>query len=390
MGQRREFEVAVVGLGGIGSSAVYRAAKRVGSGALGLERFELGHDRGASHDHSRIIRLSYHTPAYVRFAQDAYRGWAEVEEEAGEQLLTRTGGLDLYPETAFGSMEDYRRSLDEVGVPNEWMDSGEAMRRWPQWRLSDDVRVMFQEASGFVAADQANAAHRRLAEGQGATLLGRARVTEVREAGGLYELETERGTFRTERLILTTDAWTNELLAQLWRPINLTVTQEQVAYYAPADREAFLPERFPVWIWMGIPSFYGVPSFGEPGPKTGMDAGGAEVTGDSRSFEPDPGYTEQLDAFMRERLAAGFGPHIAVRTCLYTMTPDRDFVVDLVPGHERAAMGQGAAHAFKFVAVFGKSLVELVFDGKAESDISAWPLDREILTMEDPPITFHV
>ncbi|TMK45847.1 MAG: N-methyl-L-tryptophan oxidase [Actinobacteria bacterium] len=390
MGQRREFEVAVVGLGGIGSSAVYRAAKRVGSGALGLERFELGHDRGASHDHSRIIRLSYHTPAYVRFAQDAYRGWAEVEEEAGEQLLTRTGGLDLYPETAFGSMEDYRRSLDEVGVPNEWMDSGEAMRRWPQWRLSDDVRVMFQEASGFVAADQANAAHRRLAEGQGATLLAQARVTEVREAGGLYELETERGTFRTERLILTTDAWTNELLAQLWRPINLTVTQEQVAYYAPADREAFLPERFPVWIWMGIPSFYGVPSFGEPGPKTGMDAGGAEVTGDSRSFEPDPGYTEQLDAFMRERLAAGFGPHIAVRTCLYTMTPDRDFVVDLVPGHERAAMGQGAAHAFKFVAVFGKSLVELVFDGKAESDISAWPLDREILTMEDPPITFHV
>ena len=390
MGQRREFEVAVVGLGGIGSSAVYRAAKRVGSGALGLERFEFGHDRGASHDHSRIIRLSYHTPAYVRFAQDAYRGWAEVEEEAGEQLLTRTGGLDLYPETAFGWMEDYRRSLDEVGVPNEWMDSGEAMRRWPQWRLSDDVRVMFQEASGFVAADQANAAHRRLAEGQGATLLGRARVTEVREAGGLYELETERGTFRTERLILTTDAWTNELLAQLWRPINLTVTQEQVAYYAPADREAFLPERFPVWIWMGIPSFYGVPSFGEPGPKTGMDAGGSEVTGDSRSFEPDPGYTEQLDAFMRERLPAGFGPHIAVRTCLYTMTPDRDFVVDLVPGHERAAMGQGAAHAFKFVAVFGKSLVELVFDGKAESDISAWPLDREILTMEDPPITFHV
>ena len=141
---------------------------------------------------------------------------------------------------------------------------------------------------------------------------------------------------------------------------------------------------------MGIPSFYGVPSFGEAGPKTGMDAGGSEVTGDSRSFEPDPGYTEQLDAFMRERLPAGFGPHIAVRTCLYTMTPDRDFVVDLVPGHERAAVGQGAAHAFKFATVFGKSLVELVFDGKADSDVSAWSLDRGVLTMQDPPITFHV
>jgi sarcosine oxidase len=249
---------------------------------------------------------------------------------------------------------------------------------------------MFQEASGFVAAERANAAHRRLAEGLGATLLDRARVAEVREAGGLYELETERGTFRAERLIVTTDAWTNELLAQLWRPINLTVTQEQVAYYTPTDGEAFLPERFPVWIWMGIPSFYGVPTFGEAGPKTGMDAGGAEVSGDSRSFETDPGYTEQLDAFMREHLFGGFEPHIAVRTCLYTMTPDRDFVIDLVPGHEHAAVGQGAAHAFKFAAVFGKSLVELVFDGKAVSDVSAWPLDRDALTMQDPPRTFHV
>ena len=390
MGERREFEVAVVGLGGIGSSALYRAAKRVGSGALGLERFELGHDRGASHDHSRIIRLSYHTPAYVRFAQDAYRAWAEVEDEAGERLMIRTGGLDLYPEAAHGWMDDYRKSLDEVGVGNEWMDAAEAKRRWPQWRLTDDVQVMFQEASGLVAAALANATHRRLAQGLGATLVDQARVTGVREAGGLYELETERGTYRAERLIVTADAWTNELLARLWRPINLTVTQEQVAYYTPTDGEAFLPERFPVWIWMGIPSFYGVPSFGEAGPKAGMDAGGAEVTGDSRSFEPDPGYTEQLDAFMREHLPGGFGPHIAQRTCLYTMTPDRDFVIDLVPGHEHAAVGQGAAHAFKFAAVFGKSLVELVFDGKAESDVSAWPVDREILTMTDPPTSFHV
>jgi sarcosine oxidase len=389
MGERREFEVGVVGLGGIGSAALYRAAKRVGSGALGLERFELGHERGASHDHSRIIRLSYHTPAYVRFAQDAYRAWAEVEDESGERLVIRTGGLDLYPEGAYGWMDDYRRSLDEVGVGSEWLDAAETMRRWPQWRLTDDVRVMFQEASGLVAAAQANAAHRRLAESLGATLIDQARVTEVREAGEMYELETDRGTYQAERLILTTDAWTNGLLAQLWRPINLTVTQEQVAYYDAKDPDAFEPRRFPIWIWMGDPSFYGVPSFGEAGPKVGLDAGGAEVTGESRSFDPDAGYTAQLDAFMREHLPGGFGPHIAVRTCLYTMTPDRDFVIDLIPGHEHAALGQGAAHAFKFAAVFGKSLVELVFDGKAESDVSAWPIDREVLTMKDPPRSFH-
>ena len=390
MGERREFDVAIVGLGGIGSGAAYWAAKRAGAGVLGLERFELGHERGASQDHSRIIRLSYHAPAYVRFAQDAYAAWADVEQTAGDRIVMKTGGIDLYPPDAMNWAPDYERSLDEVGVTYEWMDAGEAMRRWPQWRLDEDVRVMFQEASGIAAAATANAAHRRVAGELGATLVDNARVTSVREGGGGYELVAAGITYRAERLIVTADAWTNEILEQLWRPINLTVTQEQVHYYASRDLAAFDPQRFPIWIWMGDPSFYGFPAFGEAGAKIGRDVGGREVTGDTRSFDPDPTYADSLDGFMREHLPRGFGPYLRQRTCLYTMTPDRDFVIDLVPGHARAAVGQGAAHAFKFASVFGKSLVELVFDGTAESDVSDWSIHRDVLTMEGPPTHFLV
>ncbi|MDQ4058686.1 MAG: FAD-dependent oxidoreductase [Actinomycetota bacterium] len=98
--EEREFEVAVVGLGGIGSGAVYWATKRAGANVLGLERFEFGHERGASQDHSRIIRLSYHKPEYVRFARDAYAAWSDVEGDSGEELVIRTGGIDLYPNDA--------------------------------------------------------------------------------------------------------------------------------------------------------------------------------------------------------------------------------------------------------------------------------------------------
>jgi sarcosine oxidase len=384
-----EFDVAVIGLGGLGSGAAYWAARR-GASVLGLERFELGHERGASQDHSRIIRLSYHTPGYVRFAQDAYAAWADVEDASEDELVIRTGGTDLYPPSAADRLADYTGALEEVGIGYELMDAAEAMRRWPQWRVDDDVRVVFQEASGIAAAARANAAHRRVAEASGAELHPNARVTQVRDAGGEYELVTEAGTFRAERLILAADAWTNEVLAQLWRRINLTVTQEQVHYYASTDLDAFSPERFPIWIWMGQPSFYGFPAFGEAGAKIGWDAGGREVTGDARSFEPDETYAKALDDFMREHLPGGFGPYLVQKTCLYTMTPDRDFVIDLIPGHERAAVGQGAAHAFKFASVIGKSLVELVFDGKAQSDVSAWSIDREVLTMEDPPKSFYV
>ena len=375
-----------MGLGGIGSGAAYWAAKRSGAGVLGLERFEFGHERGASQDHSRIIRLSYHRPEYVRFARDSYAAWSDVEEASGERLVTRTGGLDLYPESATGWIGDYVGSLEEVGgIPFEWLDASETMKRWPQWRLSDDVRVMYQEDSGFVAAARASAAHRRLAESMGATLVPeRPRDRRARD-GRPVRAEYRLGCYRAERLIVAADAWTNELLEQLWRPINLVVTQEQVAYYDSKDAAQFSPDRFPVWIWMGEPSFYGVPAFGEPGPKIGRDVGGPEVTGDDRSFEPRADYSEALDTFMREHLPGGFGPHLMQRTCLYTMTPDRDFVLDLVPGHQRVAVGQGAAHAFKFASVFGKSLVELVYEGKAESDVAAWSIERDILTMENPP-----
>ncbi|MGH2527422.1 MAG: FAD-dependent oxidoreductase, partial [Actinomycetota bacterium] len=110
MNERRESEVAVVGLGGIGSASAYWASLRAGTGVLGLERFELGHERGASQDHSRIIRLSYHAPEYVRFAQDAYAAWAEVEADSGQRLVIRTGGIDLYPEGSYTWSEDYVRS----------------------------------------------------------------------------------------------------------------------------------------------------------------------------------------------------------------------------------------------------------------------------------------
>jgi sarcosine oxidase len=364
---------------------VYWAAKRSGAGVLGLERFEFGHERGASQDHSRIIRLSYHRPEYVRFARDSYAVWAELEREAGEQFVYRTGGLDLYPEDAHGWIDDYRNALDSCEVLYVWLEPAEVMSRWPQWRLSDDVKTMYQADAGIVAAARANATHRRLATSLGATLVPNARVERLTRNGGLYELTTGEAVYRVERLILAADAWTNELLGQLWRPINLIVTQEQVTYYDSRDLDAFAPERFPIWIWMGEPSFYGFPAFGEAGAKIGRDVGGPEVSGDSRSFEPRGDYSALLDDFMRSHLPGGFGPYLKQKTCLYTMTPDREFVLDKVPDHERAAVGLGAAHGFKFASIFGRSLVEMVFEGETRSDVSQWGIEREVLTMDDPP-----
>jgi len=178
--ERREFEHIVIGLGALGSAACYWLSRRAGSGVLGLEQYELGHERGASEDHSRILRLSYHSKAYVDLAREAYDAWRTIEAESGETLMVRTGGLDLGPRESAIPMDDYTRSMDAAGVPYERLDADEIMRRWPQFTLADDIHGIFQADSGLLPASRCNDTHRRLAAEHGATLRAEARVSAIR------------------------------------------------------------------------------------------------------------------------------------------------------------------------------------------------------------------
>ena len=377
---RRDYKYAVVGLGGIGSAATYWLARRAGSDVLGLEQFTLGHDRGASQDHSRIIRRSYHAPVYVDLADAAYDAWRSLEADAGESLLVRTGGLDLWPSGAAIAMEDYTHSLDACGVEYEVLDSAEVARRWPQWRLEDDVRVLYQADAGIAPAARCNAAHVRLARTRGATLLENSEVTSVRDLDGEVEVYTNRGAFRCEHLIIAADAWSNGILASFGAHVSLTVTQEQVTYFSTPEPEQFSPERFPVWIWMDEPSFYGFPVYGEAGIKAAQDVGGREVTPDTRTFATDKAALQRVQDFLAARLPEALGPPIYTKTCLYTMPPDRDFVVDRVPGHDDVFVALGAAHGFKFASLLGRILCDLATEGACEFDLTSFRIDRPALT----------
>lgn len=384
---RSEYRVAVLGLGGIGSAALYRLARRAPGEVIGFERFELGHHHGASEDRSRIIRRSYHTPGYVRLANRAYRAWTEVEEESGERLVLRTGGLDLWPPGAAIPREDYVESMRAVGVPFEELDAEEVMRRWPQWRLEEGTRGVFQEDGGLVAASRANRVHRDLAREHGALLVDRSPVTAVRDAGGELEVGAGSHRYRVRTLVVAADGWTNEVLAMLGaRPLPLTITKEQVVYLDPAGQE---PERLPVWIWMDDPSFYGVPAHDELGPKVGQDVGGPELAGpDARDDGPDPAALRRVVRFVEEHLPSAAGTVRAVRPCTYALTPDRDFVLDWVPGFPNVLMALGAAHGFKFAAWFGLALADLAMDGRTDADLSAFAIDRPV--MESPGKAFLV
>jgi sarcosine oxidase len=384
----RDYDAIVLGLGALGSGAAYWLAKR-GARVLGLEQFELGHARGSSHDWSRIIRLSYFTPAYVRLAKEAYAAWDTLESDAGERLVFKTGGLDLGPRDGAIPLTNYAGSMRECGVAFEELDAAEIRRRWPAWRIGDDVHGLFQADSGIVAAERATAALRRVAVAFGADLRENARVTALRARDGEIDVETDGARYRAGKLVIAAAAWTPHALAHFGMRIPFEVTQEQAIYFQARDLADFAFGAFPIWIWMDDPSFYGFPVFGETDSvKVTQDAGGRAVDPDTRGFEEDPAITARVTAFLERYLPSALGPVRRLKTCLYALTPDRDFIVDRLPGHPNVSVAAGGGHGFKFAAAIGRILSDLALDGATKSDLSAFRIDRPILRMADPPKTY--
>ena len=378
-------EYVVAGLGALGSAACLELARR-GHRVVGLERFELGHARGASHDSSRILRHSYHTPSYVRLTVEAYHDWARLERDADEVLVTAVGGLDLFPPGAAISPVDYTQSLDEVGIAYELLDPAAVRQRWPQLRLPDATLALHQADAAIVPAARGTRVMQEQARRHGADLRQTSPVVGVRDRGDLLEVSTPHGTLTCEGLVVCADAWTNDVLRDLGVHVPLEVTLEQVTYFAPEEPADFAPGRLPLWIWMDDPSFYGFPCYGEDTVKAAQDCGGPTVDPDRRTTEPDPAMERLLAGHVR-RLLPGSGRPVRSLRCQYTLTPDRDLVLSPVPGHERVVVGMGAAQGFKFAPTIGRLLADLATDGQTVTDLSPYRLDRPALT--DPHYAAH-
>ncbi len=374
-----EVDYVVVGLGALGSATAWQLARR-GASVVGLEQFELGHARGASHDTSRIIRHSYHTPAYVDLTFAAYDDWADLESVAGESFVTITGGVDLFPQDAAIPMDTYTSSLDACDVPYDVLTADQAMARWPQFNLPAGTSVLHQARTGIVPAGRSTATTQRLAVLAGATLHDRSPVTGLTDFGDHVDVEAGNRTFRCRRVVVTADAWTNDILGHLGVELPLVVLQEQVTYVQPADPSSFAPERFPVWIWMDDPSFYGFPCYGATTIKSAQDCGGHPVDPHTRSGDVEPEAERRLVDFVSTLLPGAGSAVVNSKTCLYTLTPDRDFAIGALPGHEGVVVGLAAAHGMKFAPTFGRLLADVASTGRTDTDISPFAPGRAALT----------
>ncbi|MGF1470227.1 MAG: N-methyl-L-tryptophan oxidase [Rubrobacteraceae bacterium] len=392
----REYEVIVIGCGGLGSSALYWLSREIGSTALGIEQFKLGHDRGSSQDHSRIIRLAQNQSEYAVLAPHAYEAFYRVEEESGVRVLHKTGGLVIEAPDEFApgerparSLDDYVTTFDEHGFDYELLTPDELMSRWPQFHLRGTERAIYQEESGLVDARKANAVHQALARANGAEILEETPVQSILSSGDGVEVVAGGETYRADRVVVAGGAWTNQILKDTGTELPLTVTQEQVTYYSTPNLREFAPENFPVFIWSGARSFYGFPVYGEVATKLGQHVGGHEVTADTRTFEPDPVRQEVYRDFLARHIPGFLGPELSTKTCLYTIPPDQNFVISTLPEHPQISVTVGAGHAYKFAGLIGRVLSELALEGESTYPIEPFSLVRPAITDASFQKVFH-
>jgi sarcosine oxidase len=386
---KTDYQTIVIGGGGIGSAALYWLARQTGGDVLGLEQFRLGHSLGSSQDHSRIIRLSYHAPEYAELAPHTYITWRELEAESGLKLIHQTGGIQFGPRE-LGEISKYAAAMTKIGVPFEQLSREEAACRFPQFRFRDSDQILFQASDGFIDPRMANAAHANLARARGAAILEDTRVERVKTAGEDVIVHTTRGHFSARSLIVTAGAWTNHVLEGLGIKLPLSVTEEQVTYFATPHLRDFTPQRFPIWVWHGDHVFYGFPVYGEVATKAGQDVGGDTVTVESRKLEPNPRCLDNLTRFLAERIPEFLGPQLYTKPCLYTLTPDRNFILDKLPDHPNIAVAVGAGHGYKFAALFGRILSDLTLHNSTPFPIQAFSLTRPAITNPSYPQTLAI
>jgi sarcosine oxidase len=370
------FDVAVIGLGAMGSAALVNLARR-GVRAAGIERFMPGHDHGSSHGETRIIRLGYFEhPSYVPLLRRTYELWRELEAQCPRPLVHITGIVEIGPpggEVVAGTL----RASREHGLPHEVLDAGEVMRRFPAFRIPSDYVGVFQPDGGFLDVEPSVEAMIALAKAAGAQVRTAEQVHAVKQSGNGVRIETDRGVVEAGAAIVAAGAWIAKLLPDL--PVPLRVTRQVQAWFQAEDAAPFAPGRFPVFL---LESQHGV-RYGFP-PHGGSGVKIAKHHHDDQTVDPDTvgrAVSAADEALIRSALAdhipAANGRMIAAKTCLYTVTPDHDFIIDRLPDAPNVIVASPCSgHGFKFAPVIGEILAEIALDGGTRHDISRFALGR--------------
>lgn len=385
----QRFETIVLGLGATGSATVCQLARK-GNAVLGIDQFAPPHVRGSTHGDTRITRLAIgEGEQYTPLAMRSHHLWRELEEETGSQLLTTNGCLIISSGATAAQMHvenffaNTLAAARRYGIAHEILNAGQIRSRFPHFKVSDDEMGYLERDGGFLCPEACVRAQLTVAERLGATIRTQEKATGFAAASGGVTVTTDRGRYGADRLVIAAGPWLPGLIdPRLARHFRV---YRQVMFWFDVEGpvDSFLPARLPVFIWElrgrehGI---YGLPAVAGPsgGVKIATEQFASTISADAAMLT----VSDEEKRLMYEAYVAPYLSGISARCvkalpCLYTVTPDFAFVIDVHPDHGRVILASPCSgHGFKHSAAIGEALSELVVDGATCLDLSAFSLRR--------------
>jgi sarcosine oxidase len=371
----RGFDAIVCGLGAMGSAALYHLASR-GVRVLGVDRFAPPHLHGSTHGRTRIIREAYYEhPCYVPIVQRAYELWAALEREAGQSLFVRTGGLMIGPPD--GSLfAGALRSAREHGLEHMILSPDEVHARFPGFRVPKESMALLEPRAGLLFPEKSVETHLALAQRAGATLRTGVTVTGWDADEGV-EVRTDAGAFRADTLILAAGPWLPALVPELERP--LEIERQLFHWFEPASHpEWYDAAHSPISLieYDDERFFATFPNIGH-GVKAGIHHEGEVIDPDAPRAPASAAEGAEMQALLARYLPQAAGKILDRATCVYTNTPDHDFLIDTHPAHPNVLIASPCSgHGFKFSSAIGEILANLVTTGETSFDLGPFALSR--------------
>lgn len=370
------YDVIVIGVGAMGSATIYELTNQ-GLSVLGIEQDNIPNDIGSSHGITRIIRLAYyeHT-SYVPLLRKAYKLWRDLEKRTGKRILVTTGSIDASRE-GDEVFRGSKYSCDIHNLEHEVWDSREISDRFPGYQLPNDVIGLYQPEGGILLPEECIVAYVNVALELGAEIHGREQVISWSPKGDGVTVKTNKSEYSSKKLVITAGAWTSKLIPELKE---LAIPERQVlAWFHPRRPELFTPSTFPVMnILVDEGRYYGFPAYGIPGFKVGRyHHRGENVDPDTMERNPDNEDEILLRSFTDRYFPDASGPTVALKTCMFTNSPDEHFILDFHPEWPQVCIAAGfSGHGFKFASVVGEIMSELVCDGRSHHNLDLFKLDR--------------
>jgi sarcosine oxidase len=371
------YDAIVLGVGGVGSAALYHLAKR-GVRALGIDRFNPPHDRGSTHGHTRVIRQAYYEhPDYVPLLRESYVEWFALESHVGRKLFHQIGLLEAGPADGV-VVPNVLRAAAQYRIPVESLDAASIEAHWPGVCVDRDSIGVFEPGAGYLLVEDCVQAHLDAACAAGAELRTNIEVTNFDWSAQSTILETSDGDqVEAKAVIVAAGPWSAKMLEHVG--VQCTVRRKSLFWFASDDPQYSAESGLPVFLFE-LPNgiFYGFPKLDERGVKFAEHTGGRSVD-DPLTVDRAVDFNEQrrlseVLSYLLPGVSSDVTDHAV---CMYTMSPDEHFIVDRLPGMSNVVFAAGlSGHGFKFVPVLGRALADLALDGGTQLPIDFLSLKR--------------